>query len=694
MNYRKSAFWPTHTRTLAMVIWGLIGSSLFPLYHQELSASFDDEIIDSEIKANQLPDFFPEGISKEESQQITHLFLKLKQKMESIQELDLNPDLYADVDIFLNMPLWALKYESKLSSKEIDLTKNALNEGIKRANALLEGVHPWTEKKGLILRGHQSSVDGSSQLYGIIIPNDYDDSQLHRLDVVLHGRLRPTGAAMLRFSNWLRKRAGKEGTTKQEFIEVYPLGRVTKGYRWAGETDVFEVIDTMSRNYSIDTRQIVLRGFSMGASGTWHIGLKHPDYFAALGPYTGYVDTRFFSMGTARTKLVRLGELPDYQERMFTWIDAVNYVGNAGMVPVVAAIGGADPGFRNHEFMSKAFAQEGMQLINLVAPNIGHKVNPVTYQKQLEIIQLYLDEEKSKIPKSLRFTTWSLKYNRSHWVELLRLKNHYVRAGFVAEIREKDINISKVDNITLFAISNAALNHKISHVTILGNKIRIPGQNILNKKGRTLFGKIDDEWVFLDHNNFAPGKRPNLQGPIDDAFTRPFLCVRGTGEPWNESVARWAESELERFKHEWNKYWIGDLPIKDDRDVTIEDMEEKNLILFGDPGSNHIIARMLPHLPVEWTREGISIGGGAEYPADNHVPILINPNPIQQENDHYVVINSGHTFKEPELSSVTYLLFPRLGDWAVISIEENQDGEVVQAGLFDETWTDIRDLPN
>ena len=33
----------------------------------------------------------------------------------------------------------------------------------------------------------------------------------------------------------------------------------------------------------------------MGASGTWHLGLKHPDFFAALGPYCGYVDTHRFS---------------------------------------------------------------------------------------------------------------------------------------------------------------------------------------------------------------------------------------------------------------------------------------------------------------------------------------------------------------------------------------------------------------
>lgn len=84
---------------------------------------------------------------------------------------------------------------------------------------------------------------------------------------------------------------------EQDFIELHPLGRVENCYRWAGETDVFEAIEAVCRNYRIDRRRIVLRGMSMGASGTWHLGLKHPDEFVALGPYFGYVDTRPGSRG-------------------------------------------------------------------------------------------------------------------------------------------------------------------------------------------------------------------------------------------------------------------------------------------------------------------------------------------------------------------------------------------------------------
>ena len=60
------------------------------------------------------------------------------------------------------------------------------------------------------------------------------------------------------------------------------------------------------------------------------------------------------------------------------------------------------------------------------------------------------------------------------------------------------------------------------------------------------------------------------------------------------------------------------------------------------------------------------------------------------------MINSGHSFREAELAAVNYLLFPRLGDWAVLkadrSVLERKDPRifldpaVVGAGYFDESW--------
>jgi hypothetical protein len=182
-----------------------------------------------------------------------------------------------------------------------------------------------------------------------------------------------------------------------------------------------------------------------------------------------------------------------------------------------------------------------------------------------------------------------------------------------------------------------------------------------------------------------------VQGPIDDAFATPFLCVRGTGKLWNPAIQAWADANLKRFDYEWNRYFRGKLTIKDDTALTKDDLQRYNLILFGDPGSNSLIARVLPKLPIEWTRDELKMAG-EKYPAKDHAPVLIQPSPLGA--GRYVVINSGHTFHEKELASLNYLLFPRLGDWAVLKIgsklpktpSESVDEEAIRAGFFDENW--------
>ena len=124
----------------------------------------------------------------------------------------------------------------------------------------------------------------------------------------------------------------------------------------------------------------------------------------------------------------------------------------------------------------------------------------------------------------------------------------------------------------------------------------------------------------------------------------------------------------------------GDLRIKNDREVTQEDIGNFNLILFGDPGSNSWIRKVVTGLPLLWTAEKIELHG-MKFPAAEHLPVLIYPNPLNPKR--YVVINSGHTFHEPEFRGTNALLFPRLGDYAVIRLT---GGAVALAGLFNEMW--------
>ncbi len=583
-------------------------------------------------------------------------------------------DLLADAEMFHKSSEWALRYESSFTDKDVITIEKALTRGAERAETLVTHKAPWTTKKGKVARGFISAIDGSVQPYGVIIPKSYDGTKPMRLDVVLHGSSKPVGMSELKFINRFDEGDADKGNAPDvAYIELHPLGRVENCYRWAGETDVFEAIEAVCRNYKIDRDRIVLRGMSMGASGTWHLGLKHPDRFVVIGPYCGYVDTHRFSE-TPIPGFIKVGPLPPHQEIGLHMLDSVDYAANAGVVPAIAAIGDKDTFFQAHVIMGEAFAKEGIPFTNLISQGTGHVIDPTTHAEQMRRIGEHVTKGINHDPKQMRFVTWTLKYNHCHWLELLSLGKHYERAEFRASVTDDSIEVSEVSNITRFAI-----HRPVSKMRIASIEIALPPQ----KAGDVLvFTKSGDSWQCDGPRSqiTLTGKRPGLQGPIDDAFATPFLCVRGTGKPWNAEVNTWAQENLKRFEYEWARYMRGDLPVKNDTEVTEADVRDKHLILFGDPGSNAWIAKTLPKLPVTWTRDEIRLGEQTQS-AKDHVPAFICANPLAKER--YIVINSGHTFHEKEFAAYNYLLFPRLGDWAMMDIDTD---EPVRAGYFDESW--------
>src|SRR5688572_29451642 len=53
------------------------------------------------------------------------------------------------------------------------------------------------------------------------------------------------------------------------------------------EKDVLEVLRLMKSMYNVDESRIYLMGHSMGAVGTWALGAKYPQIWAALVPFSG-----------------------------------------------------------------------------------------------------------------------------------------------------------------------------------------------------------------------------------------------------------------------------------------------------------------------------------------------------------------------------------------------------------------------
>ena len=126
--------------------------------------------------------------------------------------------------------------------------------------------------------------------------------------------------------------------------------------------------------------------------------------------------------------------------------------------------------------------------------------------------------------------------------------------------------------------------------------------------------------------------------------------------------------------------------VKDDVAITDADIAASNLILWGDPKSNKVLARIADKLPIGWTADNIVLGN-RRFPAATNAPVMIYPNPLNQRK--YVVINSGITFREYAESN-NALQVAYLPDYAVVDATSPFDprwpGKIVAAGFFGEKW--------
>jgi hypothetical protein len=616
---------------------------------------------------------------------------KLEQRLAQLQKRRVGDPILGDVEIYLKAARWITRHNEFYGDKAGAWTIDVLKDGLLRAGQALEGEAPWMQVRGTsVAYAYRSSVDGSLQPYAVTLPPEYgrDQARAWRLDIVLHGR--DSGLTEVKF---LHEHSGDRPAPKeQDFIRIDIYGRGNNAYRWAGESDIIEALTNFLareraglRDKLIDLSRVVLRGFSMGGAGTWHFGLHRPDQWCVVGPGAGFTTTHGYIASLPE-------KLPPYQEACLHIYDAADYAENAFDVPVVAYSGAEDKQKAAADGIEARLKGLSIPMTHLVAPGLGHQF-PAEWQKKAEVeYAKYLEKGRPEYPKKVRFVTYTLKYSTCDWVGIMALERHYEKASVEAESTEDGFNL-KTANVRLLtlrmppgSVGNPVLN-------IDGQKIEAAPMVSPDGKRLVYLQRRDGKWSAALRERLVvdearrPYKAPGLTGPIDDAFVSSFLCVRGTGKPWHAATQKYADDNLKHFQMEWNKYLRGDLPVKDDTDVTSEDMANRNLILFGDPASNSLIGQIADALPLKWTKENITLAGQTVSAAD-HMPVLIYPSPLNAHR--YVVLNSGHTFHAADFQGTNALLYPRLGDYALLKpVPTEKDpmaAEVVTAGLFDDYW--------
>lgn len=398
----------------------------------------------------------------------------------------------------------------------------------------------------------------------------------------------------------------------------------------------------MKKHFNVDENRILVRGFSMGGASAWHIGAHYGTDFAAVAPGAGFSETKDFFGYTRRNV-----KLTWFEEKLLHLTNATDYAVNFFNVPVVAYNGDKDGQKQAADIMATNMEAEGMTLSRIIGKDIGHAYTPESIVQINEKMDALAQRGRQLFPREVRFTTWTLKFNRMRWVVVDGVEKHWDRARVTAVVESDHAVKATTMGVTALSFDMGAGSPLLNPantvtVTLDGQALTVPGAQS-DGSWTAHFTKSNGKWVIGSGDPASLSKRHDMQGPIDDAFMDAFLNIRPTGTPMNEMAGKWAASEMDHAAKLWRSQMRGDAPAKDDTAVTDADIANSNLVLWGDPQSNKVLARILAKLPIQWTADSITLGT-RKFPSATHAPIMIYPNPLNPKK--YVVINSGITFRE------------------------------------------------
>ncbi len=535
------------------------------------------------------------------------------------------------------------------------------------------------------MRGYVSKLDDSVQPYGLIVPASYRPGTAtpHRLDIWFHGRNETV--TELAFIDGRQKSPG-QFAPPHAFV-LHPFGRYSNANHFAGEVDTFEAMDHVKKHYAIDDDRITVRGFSMGGAACWHFAVHHAWRWAAAAPGAGFAETPQFLRVYQQEKL----QPPWWEVKLWHLYDCNDWAINLVHCPTVAYSGELDPQKQAADVMAKALAAEGITLEHVIGLGIKHDYTAAAKAEINRRIDPIVARGRQTLPRKVRFTTWTLRYNRMHWVTVDSLAQHWEQAGVEAEIVDPSTVKVTTSGVTGLGLAMEAgdcpldMTHPVT-VSINGHKVA--AAPVHSDRSWVSHFQLDaGKWSLVTGAGPAElRKQHGLQGPIDDAFMDRFLMVRPTGAPLSDAVGKWVAGELNHALVHWRRQFRGVLQPKDDTAVTQADIAGSNLILWGDPSSNRILAKIADKLPIRWSAQAVAVGKQT-FPADHHVPVLIYPNPLNPAK--YVVLNSGFTYREYDYLNNARQV-PKLPDWAILDVRQPPTSRtpagIVEAGFFDERW--------
>jgi dienelactone hydrolase len=476
-------------------------------------------------------------------------------------------------------------------------------------HSLKKGINPFHHTSGSFIRSYISDIDSSKQYYILHVPSTYRmDNPLPVMTVM------PVSVGELPYLKSFRVANVALSKRFQDLAEKYKTIVAEFGSRRSDkpnfntieETEFFNIINDIKKDYNINPKRFYLTGACIGGNDALKMAIKYPGRFAAIGIIS-----------------------PD-----------INYTSNDGnpwlkqneIVPFIKNIVNT-PTLDIHCSIDRHVPVAVSDKLSQIAED--EKLKYFSYKRlKTEYVMYYADDYFDDVfdfchkfslntsPKEIEFSTSQMIYNKSFWITLKEIESPSM-AHIHATINDNTLAVSK-KNILVYSIDLKTLPYDRDRILkIIDN-------------GKQVFNAITNDSVLSVgsyHKTTNVLKNNLIAGPFAHVFAQKFIVVKGTSGSKAETTKLKALADT--INKYWNERYFVPCNIKNDFEISENDIAGSNLILLGNYESDLILKKLLGNIPLKISRSGIQISN-KKIDGENLCFYMIYPNPLNKTR--YVAI--------------------------------------------------------
>jgi pimeloyl-ACP methyl ester carboxylesterase len=558
---------------------------------------------------------------------------------------------------------------------------------------------------------YRSPLDDSMQAYGVYLP-DSPPPRSSGYPAVLHGHgygwRVSTG-----FGSFNREWADRHG-----WVLINVNARGPNFYEGVGDFETLKVVEHAAAQFGLDRDRIYMTGGSMGGTGALRHGLRHPDVFAAVMGVDGWTDYRLWHKHWyARTDARDLIE--EFRRPLLQAASPLYWTERGELGAIGHIVDGGDTivwpenGLRLYEALREAQIENPSAFDHklIFNPKLGHG-RGTDYRA---IYDFFRGRRRVEQPRGFHVETTVLPHGELYWGRVDELHIDGMTGGVRAEA-DGDLvtaHTSNLDAFTLFLRAGPAGQQESVRVYADGLPCYAgPPETLSLRAQRSEAGRLVGWQVGLPQRR--PVKRPDLAGPVGDAFVRPFVVAWGTeGRP--AEVAR-HRLEAQQFARDWNAFMVHGPGVEaaPETDLSPADLATHSLIIFGTLDSSVVLQRAdaAREFPVRVRSNGVTVrdpqNGDRRYVGEQFGALMVSPNPLTDFST-YIVVANRRFFTKPDGGSPQLLGYDleklpwAYPDYLVFNNDQSQlphvlnvnnkppvtcydAGYFVEAGFFDDHW--------